>query len=473
MSARLKAVYHELAAAGLPPLIRQHVSPPLPATPLVRRQRLLDMLDLATAERPLSLLVAPAGTGKTALLIDWAARRRAAGADLAWISLAPLLGSPLPFAGILLAALAQSGALPAEPPDWVWQGPAPAPFARLLTAGAPALLPLAWALNVLAERAAPLTLVLDGFESIADPATLEIVGFLLSHAPPQLRLIIASRATPPLPVARLRAAGSLAEIPPDALRWSVEEAAPLLHPIGLSGAQLAALVDYTEGWATGLSLAAMALGAGADRDSALAEFMRGHPFVLDYLRDEVLRREPEPLQRFLLKSATLPLLSAAIGAGLLADGEPDRPSVPERYGGFPSYQAALAEVVSRGLFLQPVARRAGVYRYHPLFAQMLRLELAQRFPHWVEALQRAAGTPAQRPAPPAPAPVEAKVEPLSAREHEILALMALGCSNRTIAGRLSIVEGTVKTHLKHIFGKLGASNRTEAVAIARSLQLIV
>ncbi|MBX0330359.1 helix-turn-helix transcriptional regulator [Oscillochloris sp. ZM17-4] len=105
---------------------------------------------------------------------------------------------------------------------------------------------------------------------------------------------------------------------------------------------------------------------------------------------------------------------------------------------------------------------------------MLREELARRFPHWVEPLRRCIGEPQPRSiAPPARrAPATALIEPLSGREREILDLMEIGCSNRDIAARLSIVEGTVKTHVKHIFGKLGARNRTEAVAIARSLQII-
>ncbi|NTW01013.1 MAG: hypothetical protein HGA19_06825 [Oscillochloris sp.] len=124
------------------------------------------------------------------------------------------------------------------------------------------------------------------------------------------------------------------------------------------------------------------------------------------------------------------------------------------------------------LFLEPISRRSGFFQYHPLFAQMLNIELTRRFPLWVEPLRASF---AEYQAPPAPLgriSSAAVTEPLSEREREIVNLMAIGCSNRDIAGRLSIVEGTVKTHLKHIFGKLGASNRTEAVAIARSLLII-
>lgn len=452
------------APLPLPPLLWHKIAPPALDARTLLRPHLLRALDAAAAQR-LTALIAPAGYGKTTLLATWAIGQhppapQAAPERLAWLTLGREENEPRLFATMLAAALQRAGLAQSPPPY------------QLCESDEQVRLTIAWALNAIAAGPAPVALVLDGYELLSSPAANELVSFLLEHGPPGLRLILASRGEPPLPLARLRARRQLAELRSDDLRWSTAEAALYLNDrlaLALDQARIAALVARAEGWATGLSLAALAIEEGHGQADEVAQ-----RFVADFLLGEVLAHEPPELQRFLLDAALLDELSAPLVEALL----PAERGVGEAraaFGGYPSGQAALEAVERRGLFLQPVAGRSGVYRFHGLFATSLRTQLRMLYParadELAERIAAARGAPARQPRP-APSRAGGLAESLSEREQEILDLIAAGLPNREVATSLKISESTVKSHLKHIFAKLNARNRTEAVAIAREHQLL-
>ena len=202
--------------------------------------------------------------------------------------------------------------------------------------------------------------------------------FLLEHLPPALRLVLASRSDPPLPLARLRAAGQLAELRAGDLQFTAEEAAELLRGTAgevLPGATVAALAARTEGWAAGLQLAGLSLRGQPDVAGFVAAFSGTHRYVLDYLTDEVLEGQTGQVREFLLETSVLERLS-----GGLCD------AVTGRAGG----EAMLEQVERANLFLVPLDEVRGWWRYHHLFADLLRARLQQHNPGRVPALHRAA-----------------------------------------------------------------------------------
>ena len=219
---------------------------------------------------------------------------------------------------------------------------------------------------------------LDDYHLIESEVVHASVAFLLEHLPPGLRLVLTSRADPPLPLARLRARGQLAELRAAELRFTDQEAAALLAAAagpGLPEAAVAALVDRTEGWAAGLQLAGLSLRGQADAAGFVAAFSGSHRFVLDYLTDEVLAGQPAPVREFLLDTSVLDRLS-----GELCD------AVTGRAGS----QAMLEQVERAGLFLVPLDEVRGWWRYHHLFADLLRARLQHEQPGRVPELHRAA-----------------------------------------------------------------------------------
>lgn len=465
----------------IPPLVRHKVTPPQTDPQTILRPRLHRALDAAATHR-LTVVAAPAGYGKTTLLGGWAAAQvvRASahpgGPRLAWLTLSPEENNPIIFAALLVAALHEAGL------GSGWLHPPAGDTTRS------AKLTLAWALNAVAADDVPVVLVLDGYEALINPEAYALVGLLLEQGPPGLRLVVAGRGEPALPLARLRARRQLAELRAADLRWNVAEAAAYLNErltLALEPARVAELVELTEGWIAGLSLAALALEAAhsaraplASPSAAPSAYEASGPeirrFLDEYLVSEVLEREPDVVQRFLLQTALLDELSGPLVEGLLLPEEGAAERV-ELLGGLPSGQAALEAFERRGLFLFQVEGRPGAYRYHRLFAAALRAQLERRLPERAAELARRGAVGPER----ADAPTRAEAreagglaEPLSEREREILVLVAAGKPNREVAERLVISESTVKSHIKHIFAKLGARNRTEAVAIARDLQII-
>ena len=328
----------------------------------VPRPRLVQALGEGLA-RGRVLVCAPAGFGKTALLAAWA---RGAGRPTAWLSLDGDDSDPARFWRHAVAALDRArpglagrvGPLPSRSP----QG--------LVTA----------LINELAAGPGPdeVLLVLDDYHLIESGPVHESVTFLLENLPPGLRVVVSGRADPPLPLARLRARGQLAELRAADLRFTADEAASLLGEAagpGLPAAAAEALVARTEGWAAGLQLAGLSLRGHADPAGFAAAFSGSHRFVLDYLADEVLDGQTGQVRAFLLETSVLERLS-----GELCD------AVTGRAGS----QAMLQDLERAGLFLVPLDEVRAWWRYHHLFADLLRARLQAEQPGRVRALHRAA-----------------------------------------------------------------------------------
>jgi LuxR family transcriptional regulator, maltose regulon positive regulatory protein len=341
-----------------------HVPGPRPG--FVPRPRLAARLEDGLA-RGVVLVSAPAGSGKTVLLADWARR---GGRPVAWLSLDAADNDPARFWRHLVAALGR-----ARPGTEELAGPALGPLAPSLPDGLVTAL-----INELAGQPGDgeMIVVLDDYHVIDAQQVHGSLLFLLRHLPPGLRLVLAGRSDPPLPLAGLRARGQLAELRADDLRFTADEAAALLREaIGadLPGDAVAALAARTEGWAAGLQLAGLSLRGRADAAGLVAAFSGSHRYVLDYLTEEVLDRQSQQVRAFLLETSVLDRLS-----GALCD------AVTGSSGG----QAMLEQVERAGLFLTPLDEVRGWWRYHHLFADLLRARLQHELPARVEALHRAA-----------------------------------------------------------------------------------
>jgi LuxR family maltose regulon positive regulatory protein len=326
-----------------------HVPRPRPG--FLARPRLLGRLTEGTA-RELTLICAPAGFGKTSLLGDWAWRSQR---PAAWLSLDGGDSDPARFWRYVAAALDRTRPGIRQRVDALFQGAQPPPEAVLTVL-----------VNELAAAPEEVVLVLDDYHLVAAAPIHDGLAVLLERLPPQLRLVLASRADPPLPLARLRAGGQLVELREDDLRFSSEEAAELLRMavgVELPEAAVAALGDRTEGWAAGLQLAALSLRGHADVGAFVHEFSGSHRFVLDYLTEEVLDRQPEPLRGFLLETSILERLSGPLCAAVT--GRADS-------------QQLLEQAERANLFLHPLDEVRGWWRYHQLFGDLLRARLQQR-----------------------------------------------------------------------------------------------
>ncbi len=339
-----------------------HVPRPQPG--FVPRPRLAAALDEGLA-RQLVLVCAPAGSGKTVLLADWAGRD---GRLVAWLSLDAADNDPARFWRHVVAALDRVRPGIAERAGSLLGPPAPPSFEGLVTA----------LVNELAAQPGEdeVLLVVDDYHLIEAQPVHASLEFLVEHLPPGLDLVVASRADPPLPLPRLRAGGRLAELRAADLRFTAEEAAALLREATggeLPGEAVAALAARTEGWAAGLQLAALSLRGQADPAGFVAAFGGSHRYVLDYLTEEVLERQGEQLRGFLLETSVLDRLS-----GALCD------AVTGRTDG----QAMLEQVERAGLFLVPLDEVRGWWRYHHLFADLLQARLQQERPGRVPALHR-------------------------------------------------------------------------------------
>jgi LuxR family transcriptional regulator, maltose regulon positive regulatory protein len=316
----------------------------------VRRQRLIDRLEESLASG-LVLVSAPAGFGKTTLLADWADQSRA---PVAWLSLDQGDNDPARFWRHVVAALdlARAGTadqlLPLIAPGRSFEGIATA------------------LINRLAGQPKQLRIVLDDYQFVDAEPVHAALTFLLEHRPPALRLVLASRADPPLPLARLRAHGQLAELRAADLRFTTEEAGALLRTAvddDLPAGSVSALTARTEGWAAGLQLAALSLHGQSDVAGFVATFSGSQRYVLDFLAEEVLDRQPDQLRTFLLETSVLERL-----CGELCD------AVTGRTDG----QQTLEQVERANLFLTPLDAARRWWRYHQLFADLLRVRLQQQ-----------------------------------------------------------------------------------------------
>src|SRR5262245_17407819 len=354
------------AASGPNALLATKLHVPRPQPGFVPRPRLVQALGDGLA-RGVVLVCAPAGFGKTALLAEWADGGRY---PLVWLGLDRGDSDPARFWRYVLAALDRVRPGLAGRMGPLLGPPAPRSFEGLVTA----------LINELAADPGPdqVMLVLDDYQLIDSEQVHESLAFLLENLPPGLHLVLASRTDPPLPLARQRGRGQLAELRAAELRFTGQEAAALLADAAgpeLSPAAVAALVARTEGWAAGLQLAGLSLRGHADAAGFVAGFSGSHRFVLDYLTDEVLERQDGQTGAFLLETSVLDRRS-----GELCN------AVTGRAGG----QAMLEQVEGAGLFLVPLDEERGWWRYHHLFADLLRARLQRDQPGRVPELHRAA-----------------------------------------------------------------------------------
>ena len=338
----------------------------VPRAGFVPRPRLLARLAEGIG-RGLTVVGTPAGFGKTTLLGDWARRSRQ---PAAWLSLDAGDNDPARFWRYVAAALDRVRPGIDAPVTALLRGPQRPPLEAVATAVINELMTL--------PEKARVVLVLDDYHLIEAPPVHDSITFLLDRLPPGLRLVLSSRADPPLPLARLRARGQLAELRAPDLRFTLAETAAFLREatgLDLPTALVAALQDRTEGWAAGVQLAALSLRGHADPAGFIATFAGSHRYVLDYLTGEVLARQPEPVLGFLLETSVLDRL-----CGPLCD------AVTGRTGS----QEMLEELDRANLFVVPLDEVRRWWRYHHLFADLLRARLARKLPARVPELHRRA-----------------------------------------------------------------------------------
>jgi len=348
------------------PILATKLYLPPPRPKAVPRPRLIERLDQGPGRVPgVTLIAAPAGFGKTTLVSEWVAGCQR---PVAWLSLDEADSDPIRFLAYLVAALQTIAPHIGQGLLADLQSPQPVPTEAFLTA----------LLNEIAALPDDFVLILDDYHLIDAQAVNLAVTFLVEHLPPRMRLVITTREDPQLPLARLRARGQLTELRAADLRFTAAEAAEFLNPVmglSLSPADIATLEDRTEGWIAGLQLAALSLQGQQDVAEFIRAFAGDHRYIVDYLVEEVLQRQPEPVRRFLLQTAILDRLNGALC---------------EAVTGQPGGRARLEALERGNFFVVPLDNQRQWYRYHHLFAEVLRAHLVAEQPDQLSALHRRA-----------------------------------------------------------------------------------
>ena len=345
------------------PLLETKFHLPTPHGRLISRERLSKQVERAAAAT-LTLVSAPAGFGKTTLMAELASRSD--GPHVAWLSLDPGDNDPVTFWTYVIEAVDRAA-------------PGVGSAARSILAGAQGTVDVALTtlLNALAGFTSDVLLVLDDFHVIESPAVHEQVGYFLDHLPVRAHVVIGTRADPAIPLSRLRARGGLVEIRASDLRFLPAEAASYFELMGLSLSDdnVATLEARTEGWIAALQLATLSLQGRTDATEFISAFAGDDRYIVDYLVEEVLRRQPAETRDFLLKTSILSRFT-----GPLAD------AVTAGEGG-----VATIEALDRSnLFLVPLDNQRRWYRYHHLFGSVLQAYLAAERPGEVATLHRRA-----------------------------------------------------------------------------------
>ena len=348
-----------------PELLRTKLYAPRLTPGVIDRPRLRERL---SAHAPVLLVSAPAGFGKSTLLaqslLSATDRPRPA---VAWLSLDSGDSDPSSYWAYVLAALRTAAPEVGGSAQALLEAPGGTPVVTVLTS----------LLNDLAAAEEEVVLVLDDYHLIQAPDIHEAMTFLLDHLPPQLRLVVATRSDPPLPLARLRARGELVEVRAADLRFTAHETAAYFGGMGLqlSDDEIATLDGRAEGWVAALQLAALSLRGREDTAGFIDGFAGDDRHVVDYLVEEVVNRQPEGVREFLLRTSVLTRLS-----GPLTD------AVTGRTDG-----RAMLESLDRGnVFLVPLDDQRRWYRYHHLFADMLQARLLDELPGEARELHRRA-----------------------------------------------------------------------------------
>ncbi len=348
------------------PLLETKLFAPKRRHGVVPRSRLTEQLDRA-AKAKLTLISAPAGFGKTTLLADWLATAPADQRGAAWLSLDAGDQHPATFWAYVMGALRTAAPGLGEDARRLLDAPQTS-IEMVLTA----------LLNELSAIQGDVVLVLDDYHLVDGPDIGDGMAFLLERMPPQMHVVITTRADPALPLARLRSRGDLVEIRAADLRFTPDEATAYLNGtmgLALTSHDVEVLEGRTEGWIAALQLAALSIKGRSDVGTFIDSFAGDDRYIVDYLVEEVLQRQPGHVRRFLLETSILVRLT-----GPLCD------AVTGQRGG-----KAMLEALDRGnLFLVPLDDRRRWYRFHHLFADVLRARLLDEQPDTVPELHRRA-----------------------------------------------------------------------------------
>jgi LuxR family maltose regulon positive regulatory protein len=348
------------------PILATKLYIPAPRSKIVFRPRLIERLNEGlSASRKLTLISAPAGFGKTTLISEWIAGCQR---PVAWLSLDEGDNDPARFLAYFISALQTIAANIGKGVMALLQSPQPPPTESILTT----------LLNEITAIPHNFILVLDDYHVIDSKPVDQALTFLLKHLPSQMHLVITTREDPHLPLAQLRARGQITELRAADLRFTPAETAKFLNQVmglNLSAEDITALETRTEGWIAGLQLAALSMQGHQDTASFIKSFIGSHRFVLDYLVEEVLQHQSEPIRSFLLKTAILDRLYAPLCN-----------AVTEREDG-----KEILDILERNnLFLIPLDDERQWYRYHHLFADVLQAHLMEAQPDQAAALHQRA-----------------------------------------------------------------------------------
>jgi len=324
---------------------------PRPRKNLVARPRLVDCLNEGL-DKKLTLIAAPAGFGKTTLLSEWIPQSPRC---VTWLSLDDNDNDPVRFWNYFIAALQGLRHNLGENVLVLLQSPQTPPFPSVLTT----------LINELATFPDEFVIVLDDYHVIESQPIHEALTFLIDHLPHNMHLLITTRMDPPLPLARLRARAELTEIRANDLRFMPDEAAAFLSQVmglNLSAEEVRTLEQRTEGWIAGLQIAALSMQSHRDLQEFIQAFSGGHRHILGYLAEEVLNQQPKSILDFLLQTSILDRLYGPLCDAVTGDS-----------GG----QAILKNLEHANLFITPLDEEGRWYRYHHLFAEVLRARLQQ------------------------------------------------------------------------------------------------
>jgi LuxR family transcriptional regulator, maltose regulon positive regulatory protein len=342
-------------------LLKTKLHIPLVRRDLVPRARLSARLETGCAAHKLVVVAAPAGYGKTTLVAVWATddssalghRASILRERIAWLSLDADDNVPERFLAYVVGALQMVEPSLGQDIAEALQSSTPLDINMLLTA----------LVNQLDALEGELALVLDDYYLIHTLAIHQALSFLLEHAPPRFHLIILTRTDPLLPLARFRARGQLLELRQDDLRFTEEEAAQFLAQtmgVAVSSTDMATLTHRTEGWVAGLQMAGLSLQGHPNPASFIREFTGGHRYIMEFLLEEVLNQQTQPVQDFLIKTAMLERLNGPLCDAVIESTDA---------------QAVLEYLEHANLFLVPLDDKQHWYRYHHLFADLLRQRL--------------------------------------------------------------------------------------------------
>ena len=379
------------------PLLATKLYIPPPRADDLPRPRLIECLNDGLDQngrfaRKLTLISAPAGFGKTTLLSEWIAAsqvsEQTSARSFSWLTLDEGDNDFVRWLSYLVAALQSANQEIGRSAFGMLQSPKPPQAEAVLNT----------LINEIAASEQKIILILDDYHLIYAQNVHQALIYLLDHLPNNMHLVLATRADPPLQLSRLRARRQLIELREHDLRFTTAEATDLLNHImdlSLSVQEINDLDKRTEGWIAGLQLAALSMQQQADKHAFIQSFTGSDRFILDYLGEEVLNQQSEELQAFLLQTSildrmTAPLCDAVLGSreGKIDDHEPTifpSPLSPER-----SSQQILEHLEHANLFVIPLDNQREWFRYHKLFADLLRKRLESTRPELVPVLHRRA-----------------------------------------------------------------------------------